>query len=97
MNLIDTYSNGRLLGTVETVWTSGDRRRTIIGAEAGVVFRGVGLVGRIGVGGQPAASGVGRTSYGGSVVLSRARIDYAYQRRSAIGRSVHLIGLSWTP
>lgn len=97
MNLIDTYSNGRLLGTIETVWARGDRRRTIIGAEAGVVFRGVGLIGRIGVGGQAAASGVSRTSYGGSVVLSRARIDYAYQRRSAIGRSVHLFGMSWTP
>lgn len=97
MNLIDTYSNGRLLATIETVWTRDAERRTVIGVEAGAVFGGIGLIGRAGVGAQPAASGVSRTSYGGSVVLSRARIDYAYQRRSAIGRGVHLVGLSWTP
>jgi len=69
----------------------------VMGLEAGLVFGEVGLVGRIGTGGQPAGSGVGKTSYGGSVVLSRARLDYAYQRRSAIGRSVHLFGARWTP
>lgn len=97
MNLIDTYSNGRLLGTIETIWTEGEPRRTVIGVEAGAVFGGVGLVGRMGVGAQSPASGVGRTSYGASVVLPRTRIDYAYQRQSALGRSVHLIGMSWTP
>lgn len=97
MNLIDTYSNGRLLATIESDWTAGASRRTVVGLEAGVVVRGVGLIGRIGNGGQPAGSGVGKTSYGGSLVLSRARLDYAYQRRSAIGRSVHLVGARWTP
>lgn len=97
MNLIDTYSNGRLLATIETDWTDGAARRTVLGLEAGVVVRGIGLIGRIGRGGQPAGSGVGETSYGGSLVLSRARVDYAYQRRSAIGRSVHLVGARWTP
>lgn len=96
-NLIDTYSNGRLLATVETVWPEDAPRRTLLGLEAGAVFRGVGVIGRIGTGGQPDGSGVGKTSYGGSLVLSRARIDYAYQRRSAIGRSVHLVGVRWTP
>lgn len=96
-NLIDTYSNGRLLATVETVWTDGQPRRTILGLEGGVVFGGVGVVGRIGTGAQPAESGVGKTSYGASLVLPRSRLDYAYQRRSALGRSVHLVGLSWTP
>jgi hypothetical protein len=96
-NLIDTYSNGRLLALVESVWTAGEPRRTIVGLEGGVVFHGVGIVGRIGSGAQPVASGVGKTSYGGSLVLPRSRVDYAYQRRSALGRSVHLIGLSWTP
>ena len=97
MNLIDTYSNGRLLATIESDWTADAPRRTVIGLEAGVVVRGIGLIGRIGNGGQPAGSGVGKTSYGGSLVLSRARLDYAYQRRSAIGRSVHLVGAQWTP
>ncbi|MEO5826280.1 MAG: hypothetical protein ABIR59_10365 [Gemmatimonadales bacterium] len=97
MNLIDTYSNGRLLGTIETIWADGEPRRTVFGVEAGAVFGGVGLVGRFGVGAQSPASGVTRTSYGASVVLPRTRVDYAYQRQSALGRSVHLVGFSWTP
>ncbi|HET9065125.1 MAG TPA: hypothetical protein VFN22_04815 [Gemmatimonadales bacterium] len=97
LNLIDTYSNGRLVGLIETVWTDGEARRTILGLEAGVVLHGIGLVARIGHGAAPAGSGVGSTSYGGSLVLGRARVDYAYQHRSAIGRSVHLVGMHWTP
>jgi hypothetical protein len=97
LNLIDTYSNGRLLATFETIWTEGSQRRTIVGLEGGVVFGGVGLVTRIGHGGQPVGSGAGKTAYGASVVLGRARIDYAYQPQTAIGSSVHLMGVHWTP
>jgi hypothetical protein len=97
LNLIDTYSNGRLLATIETIWTDGESRRTILGLEGGAVLHGIGLVARVGHGGQPAGSGVGKTSVGGSVVLGRARLDYAYQHRSAIGRTVHLMGVHWTP
>lgn len=96
-NLIDSYSSGRLLLVTETIWSPDEPRRTVIGLEGGAVFGGVGIVGRIGTGGQALRSGTGKTSYGGSLVLSRARIDYAYQRRSAIGRSVHLVGVRWTP
>jgi hypothetical protein len=97
LNLIDTYSNGRLLATLETIWTNGEERRTILGLEGGVVFGGIGVVARLGHGGQPPGSGAGKTAYGGSVVLGQARIDYAYQPQTAIGRSVHLLGVHWTP
>jgi hypothetical protein len=30
-------------------------------------------------------------------VLGRARADYAFQRRSALGENVHLFGVRWTP
>lgn len=96
LNLIDTYSSGRLLGTLETVWTSGASRRTILGLEGGVVVQGVGLVARIGSGGQPEGSRAGSTAYGGSIMLGQGRVDYAFQPRSALGRSVHLIGLRWS-
>jgi hypothetical protein len=96
LNLIDTYSNGRLLAALETIWTRGEARRTVIGLEGGAVFRGVGLVGRIGHGAQRAGSGADKTSYGGSLVFGRARIDYAFQPRTAIGRGVHLVGVHWT-
>jgi hypothetical protein len=97
LNLIDTYSNGRLLATFETTWTDGAPRRTVLGLEGGVVFGGVGLIARIGHGAQPDGSGAGKTAYGASMVLGRARLDYAYQPQTAIGRSVHLLGAHWTP
>lgn len=96
LNLIDTYSHGRLLAMLETTWSEGERR-TVVGLEGGAVFGGVGLVARIGHGGQSAGDDVSKTSYGASVVLGRARLDYAYQPRSLIGRSVHLFGVHWTP
>jgi hypothetical protein len=98
-NLLDPYSKGRLLATVETVWTQDQRRRTVLGLEAGAVFYGVGLVARIGHGAQPGDFDrtFSKTAYGGSVVLGRARLDYAFQERSLLGREVHLFGVRWTP
>lgn len=97
LNLVDTYSTGRLLATFETIWTDGAARRTLLGLEGGAVLKGVGLIARIGHGAQPEASDGGKTTYGASIVLSRARLDYAYQPRSAVGRDVHLVGIRWTP
>jgi hypothetical protein len=98
-NVLDSYSNGRLLLAVETVWRQGQERRTVIGLEGGVVFYGVGLVARVGTGGEPGTpiKPLSSTTYGGSVVGGQARFDYAYQKRSALGRGVHLFGVRWTP
>jgi hypothetical protein len=98
-NLLDTYSNGRLLATVETVWAEQRRRRTVLGLEAGAVFAGVGVVARIGHGAQPGDFDrtLSKTAYGASVVLGQFRADYAYQERSVLGRDVHLFGIRWTP
>ena len=99
LNLLDTYSNGRLLATIESVWTEQDRGRTVVGLEAGLAIGGLGLVARVGSGRQPGLAGglLSNTTVGASLLLGRARIDYAYQRRSAIGRDVHLAGMRWTP
>ena len=99
LNLLDTYSNGRLLATVETVWSSGEHGRTMVGLEAGGVISGLGIVARAGTGPQPGLAGglLSRTTFGGSLVLGRARADYAFQRRSALGQNVHLFGVRWTP
>ncbi len=98
-NLLDTFSNGRLLATVETVWAERQRRRTVLGVEAGAVFYGLGLIGRVGHGGQPGdiSGDLSKTTWGGSIVAGEARFDYAYQRRSPLGRGVHLFGVRWTP
>jgi hypothetical protein len=99
LNLLDTYSNGRLLATIESVWSEQDRGRTVLGLEAGAAIRGLGIVARIGSGRQPGLAGglLSNTTFGASLLLGRARIDYAFQRRSAIGRDVHLAGMRWTP
>jgi hypothetical protein len=99
LNLLDTYSNGRLLATTETSWSRGDRGRTVVGLEAGAVVSGLGIIGRIGSGRQPGLAGglLSNTTFGGSLLLGRARLDYAFQHRSALGRDVHLVGARWTP
>ncbi|HSR15989.1 MAG TPA: hypothetical protein VLL51_09565 [Gemmatimonadales bacterium] len=95
LNLIDTYSNWRLLATVEQVWSEGDAR-TLFGLEGGAVFYGVGLVGRFGAGAQPAGSPYSSPAWGASLVLGRGAVDYAYARRPGL-KPVHLIGLRLTP
>jgi hypothetical protein len=99
LNLLDTYSNGRLLATVESVWSAGERGRTVVGLEAGAAVSGIGLVARVGSGRQPGVAGglLSPTTFGGSILLGRARLDYAFQHRSALGRDVHLFGVRWTP
>ena len=97
LNLIDSYTNGRLLATVETIWTPEEPHRTIVGLEGGAVIHGIGLVARIGTGAPPAHSTMSRTAYGASLVVANARLDYAYQAQSAVGRSIHLFGVRWTP
>ncbi|HEV8355367.1 MAG TPA: hypothetical protein VGQ17_01210 [Gemmatimonadales bacterium] len=99
LNLLDTYSNGRLLATIESAWSSEDRGRTVVGLEAGGAVAGLGLVLRAGSGRQPGLAGglLSNTTFGGGLLLGRARLDYAFQRRSALGRDVHLVGARWTP
>jgi len=99
LNLLDTYSNGRLLATVESVWSSGDHGRTVIGLEAGAVIKGLGIVARAGSGRQPGLTGnlLSNTTFGASLLLGRARLDYAFQHRSELGKDVSLFGVRWTP
>jgi len=97
LNFTDPQTTARLLGTIETIWTQDQERRTVIGFEAGLVVSGVGLVARVGHGGQPAASGQSEWAYGGGVLLGRLRLDYAYQRRKGLGGEVHRVGVRWTP
>jgi hypothetical protein len=96
LNLIDTYSHGRLLLLLETVWTRGEERRTIVGLEGGAVVKGLGLIARVGHGAQPAGSGFSRTAFGGGVLLGNARFDYAYRAGRAGDPVTHLFGVRWT-
>lgn len=95
LNLIDSYSNGRLLATIERVWVDGDGLNRV-GLEGGAVFYGLGLVARIGVGSQLPGSPLSNPSFGGTIILGRgAGIDYAYLDRRGL-RPLHLVGLRFT-
>lgn len=95
MNLVDTYSNWRLLAAIERSWTDGEGA-THFGLEGGAVVYGVGVVARVGSGGHPDQSPFSNTTVGASLVLGRGALDYAYLDRP--GRSpLHLFGLRWTP
>lgn len=97
LNFTDPQTTARLLGTIEAIWTEDEERRTLFGVEAGVVVAGIGLMARIGHGGQPPASGQSEWAYGGGVLLGRLRFDYAYQQRRGLGGEVHRVGVRWTP
>jgi hypothetical protein len=99
LNLLDTFSNGRMLATIESVWSEGDHGRTVLGLEAGAVVHGLGIVARVGSGRQAGLVGglLSNTTFGASILAGRARLDYAFQHRSALGRDVHLAGVRWTP
>jgi hypothetical protein len=94
LNLIDTYSHGRLLATVQRSWSEGGR--THFGVEGGAVFYGVGIVARAGTSPIPPGSPFNRAAFGGSVVLPRGALDYAYLDRPGRG-PLHVVGLRWTP
>ncbi len=94
-NFVDPQSTGRLMGTVEVVWSDREARRTILAGEAGLVFHGVGLVGRIGYGAQSSWARGAKTSYGASLVLWQVNLDYAFQADAAFGEDVHRLGLRW--
>lgn len=74
-------------------WQARAARRTVIGVEAGAVLSGVGRVGY-----RRPARGLGQKeiSLGAGLVLSRFNIDYAWQRRTRLGREVHRLGLRFT-
>jgi len=95
LNLVDTYSNWRLLATVERIWLGGNGE-TAAGLEGGAVIKGVGVVLRAGVAGRQGTSPYSPGSLGGSLVLGRAAIDYAYLERRDLS-PLHLFGLRWTP
>jgi hypothetical protein len=95
-NFVDPQATARLLTTMEVVWTSGAKRRTIVGLEGGAVLGQVGLVGRLGYGAAPDGAGQRELSFGGGVVLSHLRLDYAFQRRTKLGDHVHRLGARLT-
>jgi hypothetical protein len=97
LNFVDPQGTGRLLGTIEWVWTEGQSTRFLVGVEGGAVLHGVGVVLRTGYGPPPLGSGGGRWTVGGGIVLGRLGLDYSYQEKNLFGDAVHSFGLRLTP
>lgn len=96
LNLLDPQGTARLLGTIEFVWTEGFGSRTIIAGEAGLVFSGIGIEGRLGYGSQGPLPGQSVWSMGGTLVVGPVDVDYAYQERSVFGGGAHRLGIRLT-
>jgi hypothetical protein len=97
LNYTDPEGTYRLLTTLEGQWTRDKRAVLIQGVEGGIVTGGVGLVARAGYATRPAITDASRFTVGGSVVLGRLALDYAFQAFDELGGGTHRVGLRWTP
>jgi len=97
MNYVDPQESFRLLSTVEVQWPDGYSARLVVGAEAGVVIKGVGVIGRVGYGGEPPGlPNASKASFGGTVALGVLDVDYAYRAHDLLEESAHHIGVRLT-
>jgi hypothetical protein len=97
MNYVDPQESFRLLSTVEVQWPDGYSARLVVGAEAGVVIKGVGVSGRVGYGGEPPGlPNASKASFGGTVALGVFDFDYAYRARDLLDERAHHFGLRLT-
>jgi hypothetical protein len=81
----------------EKVWMEDEESRSKIAAELGAMVGGAYVTVRAGTGGRRAETKQSESSYGASVGFRRVAIDYAYQRRNALGEDVQRIGFRFTP
>jgi hypothetical protein len=96
MNYVDPQETYRLLSTLEMQWPEGRGSRFVFGLEGGIVFRGIGLLGRAAYGSRPIESDRSRMTYGFSVNLTRLTIDYAYEPTDLLVDTSQRIGLRLT-
>jgi len=96
MNYVDPQESFRLLSVLEVQWPGGSAARLVLGGEAGVVYRGVGLIGRLAWSSRPTASIFSAATYGATVAFSRVNIDYAYRQEDLLEDSTHRVGLRLT-
>jgi hypothetical protein len=93
MNYVDPQESFRLLSTVEAQWVQGRPVRGVVGAEAGIVVKGVGLVGRAGYAGRADVLSSANVTLGATVQMTRFSLDYAYLAEDGLsGGRAHLVG-----
>lgn len=93
MNYVDPLEAFRLLSIIEISWHPAVGSRLTLGGEAGIVVRGVGVVGRAAYRSRPAGSTEPRGTYGGSLALGGLQLDYAYAASDVLGDRAHRVGM----
>ena len=96
INIVDPQGTARLLTTAEWVGRAAGESYWIFGFEGGVVSRGVGLLGRLGVlAGRGGSSDLRSPVFGGGLVFHDLRLDYAYQGVDVLGSGLHRMTVGW--
>jgi hypothetical protein len=95
INFIDPQGTARLLATTEWVAPAADHHYWIFGFEGGVVSRGVGLLGRLGIRAGRSGSDLRSPVFGGGLVFHDLRLDYAYQGVNVLGDGLHRLTVGW--
>lgn len=93
MNYVDPQETFRLMSTIEFQWPDRRTSRFVLGGEAGIVVRGVGVVARTAYGSQPATSPISQWAFGVSLVIARLALDYAFTGTDQLETDAHRFGL----
>ena len=96
-NFTDPQTTWVMRATWEKVWTQGQESRNKLGAELGVQLGGAFLTLRGGTGERTPGTQQSAQSAGASLGFRRFAIDYAYQRRTALGGDIQRLGVRFTP
>jgi len=96
MNYVDPLETVRLLSTFEVQWVEGQQARGVLGAEAGIVISGVGILGRAGYAGRTAPYSDAKLTVGATLTLGRFLLDYGYLPDDLNGKDAHMLGLRLT-
>ncbi len=96
MNYVDPQETYRLVSTLEFQWPEHRTSRFILGLEAGVVLKGVGVIGRGAYGSQPSEWDLPEFTYGMSIAIGRLALDYAHRNQDHLGDTMRMLGLRLT-
>lgn len=93
LNYVDPQESYRLLSTFEFQWLEGEGSRLVLGAEAGAVLSGVGVRVRAGWATKQIGEVHSDFTYGASMELGTANIDWAYESQGLFDEPVQRLGI----
>lgn len=93
MNYLDPRDAVRLMSTVEMQWPEDRGSRLVLGGEAGIVTRGIGVIGRAGFKARPSGTNLSEFTFGASLMLRNVALDWAFQDNDVFMDTAHHFGL----